>query len=261
MNLINHEELWINTKYFIDAFRCVCSLSYLEENFDICYFIDSKDFIDGKLHKFVINLCSLVDIHCKYSISNSKRPSYKKMLKTMCPSFDWMFYERDKNAAHKDLDYKITSNINILELIKKMKQAIKTTEIVCSNVISDKIKYEYYSYDSLLFRYVNGITPNLEKLFNDFYIKPSVKEKDSTLFFNVYDARQVRYLDSDKNYCVCLSNGLLFQPYDMLQHREDFCIIENALWHHDSWVFLNKENADKMLELFFKVFNDFKNSK
>ena len=54
MKSISHSELWINTEYFIDAFRCVCSLSYLEEHNEICQFINSKDFIDGKLHRFYI---------------------------------------------------------------------------------------------------------------------------------------------------------------------------------------------------------------
>lgn len=50
MKNLTHSELWINTEYFINAFRCVCSLSYLEEHNEICQFINSKDFIDGKLH-------------------------------------------------------------------------------------------------------------------------------------------------------------------------------------------------------------------
>lgn len=29
MKELTHSELWINTKYFVDAFRCVGSLSYL----------------------------------------------------------------------------------------------------------------------------------------------------------------------------------------------------------------------------------------
>ena len=33
MKELTHSELWINTKYFVDAFRCVCSLSYLQKHF------------------------------------------------------------------------------------------------------------------------------------------------------------------------------------------------------------------------------------
>lgn len=85
----------------------------------------------------------------------------------MCPSFEWIFYERDKNAAHKDSNYVYKTNISLSDVIVKMKKAIKTVQSVCSNVISDKAEYKYYAYDSLLFRYVNGITPKVEEAFND----------------------------------------------------------------------------------------------
>ena len=125
MKNLSHSELWINTDYFIQAIRCICSLTYLEEHTEICQLIDAKDFIDGKLHRFYINLCALVDIHCDCTLSNSKRPAYKKMLKTMCPSFDWIFYERDKNATHKDSNYVYKTNISLSDVIAKMKKAIK----------------------------------------------------------------------------------------------------------------------------------------
>ena len=257
MNSISHSELWINTEYFINAFRCICALSYLEKHNEICRFINAKDFIDGKLHRFFINLCALVDKHCEYAIS-SKRSAYKKMIKTMCPAFNWMFYERDKNAAHKDSNYNVTLNMNVSmpKLIRKMKHAIRTVECICSDVISDKIEYEYYAYDSLLFRYVNGITPSLEKSFNDIiYIKPQLEPKDAIFFYNISDARQVRYLEQDINYCAICTNGLMGCPYDMLEHRQDFCFIVNAWLNHDLWVTLNNSDAKKMLQKFFRVLN------
>ena len=260
MKSISHSELWINTEYFIDAFRCVCSLSYLEEHNEICQFINSKDFIDGKLHRFYINLCALVDIHCDCSVSNSKRSAYKKMLKIMCPAFDWMFYERDKNAAHKDSDYIINSDISMSELIIKMKDAISTTKVVCSNVISNKIEYEYYAYDSLLFRYVNGITPDLEKGFNDsIYIKQQCTDKNSIVFKAISDVRQVRNLKPNDDYCVICTNGLIGQPYDMLEHRQDMCFKLNA-WQQncDVWVTIKNDEVEEMLQAFFNLFNLFR---
>lgn len=260
MKSLTHSELWINTEYFIEAFRCVCSLSYLEEHSEICKFINSKDFIDGKLHRFYINLCALVDIHCDCSASNSKRASYKKMLKTKYPIFNWIFYERDKNAAHKDSDYIINLDMSMSELILKMKDAISTIKSVCANVISDKIKYEYYAYDSLLFRYVNGITPELEKAFNNsIYAKHKYDDKNSVIFKTISDARQVRNLKSDDDYCVVGTNGLMGQPYDMLEHRQDMFFKLNA-WRQncDVWVTMKYDKAEEMLRTFFKLFNSFR---
>jgi hypothetical protein len=88
MKELSHSELWINTEYYVQAFRCVCSLLYLEKHNDVCQFINAKDFIDGKLHRFYINICALVDIHCGYTVSNSKRSKYKRMLKTKYPLYD-----------------------------------------------------------------------------------------------------------------------------------------------------------------------------
>lgn len=254
MKNLSHSELWINTDYFIQAIRCICSLTYLEEHNEICQLIDAKDFIDGKLHRFYINLCALVDIHCDCTVSNSKRPAYKKMLKTMCPSFDWIFYERDKNAAHKDSNYVYKTNISLSDVIAKMKKAIKTIQSVCSNVISDKVEYKYYAYDSLLFRYVNGITPEIEKAFNDsLYIKQQINEKESTIFTNISDAKQVRNLDPNEHYGIICTNGLMGQPYDMLEHRQDFCIRLNALCGCDSWVTINDNNIDEMLNIMLEA--------
>lgn len=259
MKELTHSELWINTKYFVDAFRCVCSLSYLQEHNELCQFINAQDFIDGKLHRFYINLCALVDIHCDISKSNSERPKYKKMLRTMCPAFNWIFYERDKNAAHKDSDYKINLDISLFDVITKMKNAISTTISICGDVFSDKIEYNYYSYDSLLFRYVNGITPKLEKAFNDcIYVKPNFDTKDGILMTNISDVRQVRTLNDANDYCVVCTNGLMCQPYDMLEHRQDMCIRLNAWQNCDSWVTLNNKDAEEMLNDFFNLFEQFK---
>lgn len=254
MKTLSHSELWINTEYLIQAFRCVCSLTYLDEHSGICQFINAKDFIDGKLHRFYINICALVDIHCEYTVSNSKRSEYKKMLKTMYPSYDWAFYERDKNAAHKDVDYVFRSDISLLEIIKKMKRAVNTTMSVCANIISDKIELEYYAYDPLLFRYVNGITPELEKAFNEsIYIKQQFDEKDCIIIQNISDARQVRNLDPNEHYGIVCTNGLMGQPYDMLEHRQDFCIRLNAWNGLDSWATMNKDDIDEMLDILFKM--------
>lgn len=252
MKNIEHSELWINTGYFVEALRCICSLSYLKEHIEVCQFINSKDFVDGKLHRFYINLCALVDIHCEYRISKSKRAAYKKMLKTMCPLFNWMFYERDKNAAHKDSNYLVEINMDLSDLIVKMKKAIETTNVVCSNIISNDVECSYYSYDSLLFRYINGITPNIEKALNEsIYIKPQFNEENCIELKSISDARQVRSLDEHERYCVVCSNGLIGQPYDMLEHRQDMCLKLNAMYNSDIWVTLQSDDADRMLKMFF----------
>ena len=80
-----------------------------------------------------------------------------------------------------------------------------------------------------------------------------VNEKEGTLFINISDARQVRNLKPDERYCVVGTNGLMGQPYDMLEHRQDMCIRLNA-WHGcDSWVMMNKNNINEMLNVMFEA--------
>lgn len=173
----------------------------------------------------------------------------------MCPAFDWIFYERDKNAAHKDSDYIINLDISMHGLIVKMKKALRTTKNICSNIISGKIEYEYYEYDPLLFRYVNGITPELEKLFNDqIYDKPRLDTNNAIHLQNITDARQVRNLKQGEDYCVMCTNGLMGQPYDMLEHRQDMCFKLNAWKNCDVWFSIEKSDAEAMLNKFFVLF-------
>lgn len=258
---ISHRELWINTQYFIEAIRCVCSLLYLWENISVCEFIDAHDFVDGKFHKFYINLCALVDIHCAISKSKTERGKYKKTLKIMCPSFDWIFYERDKNAAHKDSDYIVNQNYTPDEMAAKMKQAIADVQNVCANVISPVICYRYYAYDPLLFRYIHGITPEIETKFN----KVIYHHNELLLTGNgkvpIFDPRQIRSLHDNKNCCVIGKNGLMGQPYEMLQRREDLCISFNVVFGADIWVG-NKDIAtekDESLNLIQEVLSRYEN--
>ena len=258
---VSHRELWINTQYFIEAIRCVCSLLYLWENISACEFIDGHDFVDGKLHRFYINLCALVDIHCVASKSKRERGKYKKVLKTMCPSFEWIFYERDKNAAHKDSDYVVNLCYTPDEMAAKMKKAIADVQSVCANVISPTVSIRYYAYDPLLFRYFHGITPDIEKRFNEaIYYHENYSTKGCSLRV-VTDARQTRTITDIANYCVIGKNGLMGQPYDMVQCRQNLCVLLNATYGADMWVDPRDGVAEKdeSLYLIREVLNEYEN--
>lgn len=240
MGSLSHCELWINTKYFLDAMRCVCSLLYFRDHCRECEFIDTVDFVDAKLHRFFINLCALIDMHCNNVVSRKKQSVYKKMLKTMCPSFHWLFYERDKNAAHKDSDYYFDYRLSYDVLLPKMKKAIKDVKLICNDVFSTVVPLCFYSYDPLLYRYINGITPAYEKKINHLcYLRPdAVGNVCFGQFDAISDIRQVRYLSDFKRPAVFGTNGFIFEKYDMLQHFEDFLIRLNGVYNWDAWITL-----------------------
>ena len=111
----------------------------------------------------------------------------------------------------------------------------------------------------MLFRYVNGITPDLEKAFNDsIYNKQQCNDKNSVTFKTIFDARQVRNLKSYDDYCIVCTNGLMWQPYDMLEHRQDMCFKLNVWQNCDTWVTMKNDKAVEMLQLFFNLFDLFR---
>lgn len=75
---------------------------------------------------------------------------------------------------------------------------------------------------------------------------------------NISDVRQVRTLNDANDYCIVCTNGLMGQPYDMLEHRQDMCIRLNAWQNCDSWVTLNNKDVEEMLNDFFDLFEQFK---
>lgn len=179
----------------------------------------------------------------------------------MCPSFNWIFYERDKNAAHKDSNYIVNLSYTSDEMEKKMKQAVTDVQNICAKIISPKISVCYYEYDPLLFRYIHGITPDVEKRFNEaIYYHENYSVKGRSLRA-ISDARQTRTLTDIANYCVIGKNGLMGQPYDMLQCRQNLCVLLNATYGTDMWVDLRDGAAEKdeSLNLIREVLNEYEN--
>ena len=64
----------------------------------------------------------------------------------------------------------------------------------------------------------------------------------------------MRNLKPDNNYCVVCTNGLMSQPYDMLENRQDMCFKLNAWQNCDTWVTMKNDEAEGMLQLFFDLF-------
>ena len=48
------------------------------------------------------------------------------------------------------------------------------------------------------------------------------------------------------------------QPYDMLEHRQDMCFKLNAWQDCDTWVTMKNDEVEKILQLFFNLFDLFR---
>ena len=71
----------------------------------------------------------------------------------------------------------------------------------------------------------------------------------------------MRDLSPKQDYCVVADNGLMLQPYDMLQHREDFCICLNAWYGCDAWVRFDDTYSEELLSGFFDMLEDLKHDR
>lgn len=149
MNVSNKEK-WENTLYLENAVSCIRSLMFLSVHKDECEPIYSEDeIVDEKYKTFILALSYILDEFCKMNYKQGKKNT-KRFLYTMYPFIQRIYYERDKNVAHKDRDYKTTSFHNLEERINMMKNMINSVRNACSEVLSDKYNIEYFPYDEKL---------------------------------------------------------------------------------------------------------------
>lgn len=106
---------------------------------------------------YYINLCIIFD----YSFKKSEL----RKIKTEDKIINKIYYERDKNNAHKDVDYK-KNNQEFKILISDLKNKLLHCFKICNNSLPKEITLDYVSYDRNLFRFVNMITPDIENKLN-----------------------------------------------------------------------------------------------
>lgn len=90
---------WEFARYLIDAKKCVDSVLYIFINAEELRYIDLRKKINEIRNEFYIKCCVVID---KY-IENSKQK--KKGLCNTDEIINSLYYERDKNSAHKDEKY------------------------------------------------------------------------------------------------------------------------------------------------------------
>ena len=89
---------WELARYLIDAKKVIDSLMYIDINNDKMRNLDLRSIINEKERLFYINLVVVID--------NCFNKKESKELKRTDSIIDSIYYERDKNNAHKDIDYK-----------------------------------------------------------------------------------------------------------------------------------------------------------
>ena len=227
---------WQLARYLIDAKKCVDSLLYINNNIDKVSNLDLFEIIEGKLRHFYLNLCILLG----NSFSVKEIREFKKnddVIKSI-------YYERDKNYAHKDIDYEKRTFNNRKTLICKLQRELNYCLKVCGGKLPDCISINYMAYDKNLFRFVNQISPILERKINNALYSNNnlIYGKKYRVFSNSEDIKSVLKKDE---YVVIIENGLTLK--EGLQNRQDACIKINVLHNTNMWCTMPKKN-EKIFE-------------
>lgn len=238
---------WQVARYLIDAKKCIDSLLYIDNKFTDMSNLDLFEIIEGKIRHFYINLCIVFD--------NSFSIKEIKTLKKDDEIVNQIYYERDKNYAHKDVDYKKKAFTSRKSLIRKLKKELNYCLKVCEEKLPKCITLNYVSYDKNLFRFVNQISPLLEQELNAlFYGDENFTEGKMYKVFN--DTENIKNVINKEEYAVIIKNGLTLK--EGLQNRQDSCIKINVLHNQDMWCTISSE-CKNLLEEDEKAFVDFLN--
>ncbi len=241
---------WELARYLIDAKKCVDSLMYINESKSEIVNLELKEIIDAKIRLYYINLCVIFD----HSYSKKEL----KELKENNFEVKRIFYERDKNNAHKDIDYKKEEIPNMIELIDLLKKRLSICFELCKSQLPKSITITYISYDRNLFRFIHMISPKMEDKINKVLYANYMD--DSVTRFEIFnDTEDIRTIDNSKSYAVMLNNGLNMK--EGLQNRQDACIRINVLYNENVWVDVKDSDLEfinQSEKIFINILNEIK---
>jgi hypothetical protein len=143
---------WEFTRYLIDAKKCVDSILYMSENGDQLRYIDLRKKVADKRRDFYISCCIVLDNH----ITNTGLK--KRDLCNEDEIVQAMYYERDKNSAHKDDNYKAKHYSSISEIADDMKIQLQYIRFLCADSLPTEVTLDFVSHDRELFRVLHRIT-------------------------------------------------------------------------------------------------------
>lgn len=220
---------WELARYLIDAKKCVDSLLFIEQNNDSLANISLREVIDDKRSMFYTKCCFVLD------------ETLGKAKKATCdsdPIIKRLYYERDKNTAHKDSDYAPIKYESLSSMIEDLKlQLIRVRELGTETPPS-VISLDFVSHDRMLFRQVHGITAEKEGSIEQakYAQKNKHENRDSGITRKVFhDTEDIREINSSEahDYATLFENGI--NRFEGLQNRQDSCIKTNVLFGENIW--------------------------
>lgn len=235
---------WELAKHLIDAKKCIDSLLYISDHVSELRNTDLRKKADQIRGTFYINLCVVIDS------SFSSREQIKEIRQNNL-IIRRVYYERDKNFAHKDSDYKPRKYDSWASEIQDKKKEIEEVLKLCKDSLPAIITLDYVPHDRVLFRVVNALPAEKEeaikKIKHPLYDQPIPAGVETISRKAIYDNDDIRDVENPNEYCTVCEAGI--NQYEGLQNRQDFCIMINIIHDADMWCFPNKHNFLKIQKL------------
>lgn len=236
---------WELARYLLDAKKSIDTLLYVAENSEDISMIDIQELVNEIRRKFYVDACVVLD------------KCYPKKKKEICKDnvIESVYYERDKNYAHKDTDYKRKQYGSILEMAGEMKRQLAAVQERCSSYLPEELTLDYLIFDAKLYRMVNGITKEKEEQALNIKHpgrKRTGREKGTEkgeIYTIFRDTEQIRDIPENERmkYATVFQTGIVIE--ETFQKMQDSCIRTNVLYGTNIWVSINQTELEKIVKM------------
>lgn len=249
---------WELARYLIEAKKNIDTILFIQTNQRPLVHINVHDKIAAVGQKFFINCCVVLE------------NSFPRGKKELCKNeiIATIFYERDKNSAHKDDNYKTKRFSSPNEMAESMKKQLQEVREVCTEKLPKVVTLDYVPHDRELFRLVYRVNAQLEEDINKVkypmatFHSYQLSEEGRFLFRHIDTTEEDRRIAKEWGYdldellkkqvlqstdeiremteeekqrqAIILQNGI--NSYEGLQNRQDACIQTNLLFHQNIWI-------------------------
>lgn len=237
-------DKWKLTRYVLDAKKSVDTMLYLSENVDKLSMIDIREEVNEVKRKFYVNVCIVLD------------KCFPKQKKEICKEsiIKAVYYERDKNYAHKDDNYNSKEYSSIYEIAGEIKKQLQYVVHYCENYLPKEITLDFVVFDSKLFRIVNGITKEIEEQVLNFKHpgrgkKMNISKEDTKTFKVFSDTEDIKRIPQNERnqYATIFSVGICME--ETMQHLQDSAVKTNVLYGTNMWVSINQRQLGEILKM------------
>jgi len=236
---------WELARYLIDAKKTVDSILYISDNAKQIRNLDIRNKITTLRSIFYLNCCTVLD--------NAFPKKKKRELCDRDLIARAIYYERDKNFAHKDEKYIAKQYNSLNEIVDELKQQISHVLKICDFVLPDIITLDFVSHDKELFRLIHNVSPQVEekikKLKHPLYGNSLPQNSCGQQFIIFHDTEDIKQLDDDsKNkYATLFECGICNS--ESMQNFQDSAIKTNVLFGTNIWLSFNFKNLSSVEKL------------